>query len=209
VHAVTPPELKTPTQATACHIARSAARLFATRGYDATSVRDVTEASGVTQPTLYYHFGNKEGLGRAVVAGPLKFLRGKLGELLAANLDPVERLGQMAETYFTNARNFTDGTRFFYAIYFGPPSNELAVGLEEMMDAPRQLLQQAVVLAAEAGRLPADRAGDFTKALRGMIIVHVVDYLYREGALGPGLGSRLVDDLLRGFGPATKKEAIG
>lgn len=205
---VSPPELKTPTQATACQIARAAAHLFATRGYDATSVRDVTEASGVTQPTLYYHFGNKEGLGRAVVAVPLKVLQEKLTGLLEADLDPIERLGEMAEAYFSNARHFTDGMRFFYAIYFGPPSNELVVGLEEMMNAPRELMKRAVALAAGAGRLPVERADEFTKALRGMIIVHIVDYLYRDGMLEPGLGSRLVADLLRGFA-AMKKDAIG
>jgi AcrR family transcriptional regulator len=40
---------------TARHIARVAARLFAARGYDATPVRAIVEAAGVTKPTLYYH----------------------------------------------------------------------------------------------------------------------------------------------------------
>ena len=38
------------------HIARAAARLFAERGYDATSVREIVEAAGVAKPTLYYYF---------------------------------------------------------------------------------------------------------------------------------------------------------
>ncbi len=43
-------------------ILRVAARLFATRGFEATSVREIVEAAGVTKPTLYYYFGSKEGL---------------------------------------------------------------------------------------------------------------------------------------------------
>ena len=46
------------------HIARAAARLFAERGYDATSVREIVEAAGVAKPTLYYYFRSKEGLRR-------------------------------------------------------------------------------------------------------------------------------------------------
>jgi AcrR family transcriptional regulator len=46
---------------------RQAARLFALRGYDAVSVREIVEAAGVTKPAVYYHFGNKEGLARAVL----------------------------------------------------------------------------------------------------------------------------------------------
>lgn len=37
-------------------------RLFGLRGYGSTSVRELVEAAGVTKPTLYYHFGSKEGL---------------------------------------------------------------------------------------------------------------------------------------------------
>ena len=41
--------------------------LFAERGYAATSVREIAEAVGVTKPTLYYHFGSKDGLFTALV----------------------------------------------------------------------------------------------------------------------------------------------
>ncbi|MBK7761006.1 MAG: TetR/AcrR family transcriptional regulator [Deltaproteobacteria bacterium] len=48
-------------------IIREATRLFAERGYAATSVREIAEAVGVTKPTLYYHFGSKDGLFTALV----------------------------------------------------------------------------------------------------------------------------------------------
>ncbi len=48
-------------------IARVAAQLFATLGYDATSVRNIVEAAEVTKPTLYYHFQSKEGLAHALL----------------------------------------------------------------------------------------------------------------------------------------------
>ena len=53
------------------HIARAAARLFAERGYDATSVREIVEAAGVAKPTLYYYFRSKEGLAQALFTVPL------------------------------------------------------------------------------------------------------------------------------------------
>src|SRR5689334_10141764 len=39
-----------------------AAELFAERGYDAVSVRDLAAAAGITVPTLYWYIGNKEQL---------------------------------------------------------------------------------------------------------------------------------------------------
>lgn len=37
-----------------------AEKLFMTKGYQATSTRQITEILGVSQPTIYYHFKNKE-----------------------------------------------------------------------------------------------------------------------------------------------------
>ena len=47
---------------------RAAAELLATSGGSAVSTRQITQLAGVTAPTLYHHFGDKEGLFDAVVA---------------------------------------------------------------------------------------------------------------------------------------------
>jgi AcrR family transcriptional regulator len=44
----------------------AAAELFATRGYDAASVRDITRAIGLNEASLYNHFDGKAGLLDAV-----------------------------------------------------------------------------------------------------------------------------------------------
>ena len=43
-------------------IFQAAVGLFARRGYFATTIRDIVEKAGVTQPMVYYYFGNKEQL---------------------------------------------------------------------------------------------------------------------------------------------------
>jgi len=39
-----------------------ALRLFATRGYNAIGVEEIVVSAGVTKPTLYHHFGSKQGV---------------------------------------------------------------------------------------------------------------------------------------------------
>ncbi len=46
---------------------RTASELFWRKGYDHTSVQDLTEAMGITAPSFYFAFGNKEGLFLRVV----------------------------------------------------------------------------------------------------------------------------------------------
>lgn len=43
-------------------ILREATKLFAERGYNAASVREVVEAAGCTKPALYYYFESKDAL---------------------------------------------------------------------------------------------------------------------------------------------------
>lgn len=48
-------------------IEQQALEVFSRKGYHAASIRDIVEAAGVTAPTLYYHFGSKEGLYRHLI----------------------------------------------------------------------------------------------------------------------------------------------
>lgn len=47
-------------------ILESALQIFSAKGFEGTSVSDIVNKAGVTKPTLYYFFTNKEGLYKAV-----------------------------------------------------------------------------------------------------------------------------------------------
>lgn len=59
------------TQATdrRAEIENVALQLFLEQGFAATSVREIASGVGVTIPTLYYHFGSKDGILGALVEG--------------------------------------------------------------------------------------------------------------------------------------------
>jgi AcrR family transcriptional regulator len=56
-HQVSPAETETRTR-----ILKSALRLFARKGYDGTTTRDLAEAAGVAEGTLFRHFTNKKAI---------------------------------------------------------------------------------------------------------------------------------------------------
>src|SRR5277367_6880508 len=82
------------------HIARAAARLFAERGYDATSVREIVEAAGVAKPTLYYYFRSKEGLAQALMTVPLSGLVATLRQLVTSEGDAIRCIQQVLEAHY-------------------------------------------------------------------------------------------------------------
>lgn len=48
-------------------ILNNALELFADKGYDATSMREIAETVGISKPALYYHFDSKEDIVRGVL----------------------------------------------------------------------------------------------------------------------------------------------
>jgi len=70
-------------QRTANRILDAAEELFASAGYDATSLRDIAEKAGIQQPGLYKHFASKEDLYRQVYARALEPLVGLMDRILA------------------------------------------------------------------------------------------------------------------------------
>ncbi len=52
---------------TASRIVSTATRLFADKGYDGTSVKDICYAAGVNIAAIHYHFGSKENLYRHII----------------------------------------------------------------------------------------------------------------------------------------------
>lgn len=75
-------------------IAAAARRLFVSRGWERTTVRDVAREAGVSVPTVYAAYGNKKGLAMALVdaadlaADPVRVL----GEVESAADDPRRQL---------------------------------------------------------------------------------------------------------------------
>jgi AcrR family transcriptional regulator len=181
------------------HIARVAARLFAARGYDSTSVREIVEEAGVSKPTLYYYFRSKEGLATALLTVPLSNLIAVLRQIVTSADDTVAGLEQVIDAQYACCREDPDRGRFIYSLLFGPSGSEIASELEPLRDGLISWTESAVRRLAEAEIIPRARVEACCTACRGLIIVSTLDFLYRDRPLGGDLAKRQVEDLLRGF----------
>jgi len=181
------------------HIARVAARLFAERGYDATSVREIVKAAGVAKPTLYYYFRSKEGLASALLTVPLSDLVSTLRQIVTTVAEPVQCLERVIDEQYDFCREDPDRGRFINALMFGPLGTEIASELEPFRDSLMSWTEAAVRRLAEAGILSRRRVDSFSIACRGLIVISTLDFLYRDSPLGGDLARQQVADLLRGF----------
>lgn len=104
-------------------ILKTALELFSSKGYDATSVREICEAAGITKPTLYHFYGSKEGVYRALVDGTLESFRRDLIARLEEPGTAPDRLRRVARGYFENAQQQRDVMRFIFSLIHNPPDS--------------------------------------------------------------------------------------
>lgn len=133
----------------------AAADVFSERGFDGTSMREIAERVGVTQPLLNYHFRTKDDLWRAAVDG----LFAELTEAMAARTEGLRGVDQV-----TTARLLV---REFVTFSARRPQLHRLITQECKVDGPRmdwlvdrhvRPLYEAVVdlvtPLVEQGRLP-------------------------------------------------------
>jgi len=79
---------------------RIASALFAKRGFDRTSVREIAQALGVASGTLFYHFDSKEDLLEAIISKGIADGYRKAADALASSpLGPLSRFLTLASAH--------------------------------------------------------------------------------------------------------------
>ncbi|MBI4832187.1 MAG: TetR/AcrR family transcriptional regulator, partial [Candidatus Lindowbacteria bacterium] len=115
-----------PHQNTRQTIEKKAISVLAEKGYDASSMREIAEASGVTKPVIYYYFQSKENLCQHIIRSGLEDFRQQIKEICEAPTNDVLSLLVWAvKAHFDYCKERTDCARFVYAINFGPEKQKI------------------------------------------------------------------------------------
>ena len=80
-------------------ILAASARLFASRGYTATTMNDVAAACGVSKATLYHYVDDKQGLLAQIAAGHVARLETLVLDVAARRLPPEARLRELIHRF--------------------------------------------------------------------------------------------------------------
>lgn len=115
-----------PRTTSANRILDTALDLFSTRGYEATSVREICEAACITKPTLYYFYGSKEGVFRALVVSALEELKQDLIDALARPEPLIDRFKLMTRNFFADASRRRKLWRFIASSMWMPDASHAA-----------------------------------------------------------------------------------
>ena len=153
-----------------------AERCFATSGFGGTSINDVAAATRYSKPVLYYHFGSKAGLFRAVLEQSYDQCHAILetGAECSGRLE--EQLVEIIAGMFDFLKDRQDLTRLAFAAAFAAP-NEVPKGLknDERRKRNFQFLQKIIEAGLKRGELnPAYGAHTLTCGIYGAMSFYLM-----------------------------------
>ena len=113
------------------HIINKAIELFAEKGFEGSSIRDLAAKAEVNVAMVNYYFGSKEKLFEAMVEQKAAYLKGVLEELARdTSLTEIEKLDRIVESYVNKMFN----NRLFHRVIH-----------QELMLHQRESLQDTII----------------------------------------------------------------
>lgn len=139
-----------------------AARLFTRKGYAATSTREIAEAVGIRQASLYYHFAGKGEIVTELLAQTIRPTVDSVARIEALTEDPDTVLHLVA---LTDVRTLLKAPHNIGWLYLAPDVAQVE-GFEEFTEAREDLaatyarLAEPIATPAVLGSLGAIRLGE-------------------------------------------------
>lgn len=118
-------------------ILQVAEELFAEKGFDGTSIRDIAKKANINIAMISYYFGSKEKLLESLIIFRTSDLRLKLESLFSEDLTPIEKIDKLIELYI----NRLNKNRCLYQIlHFEFSSKKRIMDFKVFTDVKKQNL---------------------------------------------------------------------
>lgn len=181
-----------------------AAALFAQRGYLGTTMSEVAKACGVTKPTLYHYYRDKDDLLMSIADEHVSALVGLVAAVEREHEPGPQRLHALVHRFLQEYASARDQHRVLTEdVKFLRPRD-----LAQVLDKEREVV--AAFANAIAATRPDLQRDHLIKPL-AMLLFGMINWLFTwwrpEGALGPGALATLIDQLLFGGLAAIKPPA--
>ncbi len=182
--------------------------LFASKGFAATSVREIIEATGVTRPVLYYYCDSKQDLFERVVRWKHDDAYRELDATISGTKGVSNRLRAIVRGTFAFCAADPRVPQLMFQTTFGPTVSELTDFLQAVSDLRFGVVVRVIQEGIDTGELHGGDANSLALLLCSIMDYHanVLTRLpHAASRLTPELADSLVDAFLFGVATARRK----
>ena len=197
------PAVRPPTNDTEERLLDAALTLFAKKGYEAASVREIIEATGVTRPVLYYYCSSKEDLFKRLVHWKHDEAYRELGRIVSETQGCAHRLRAIIRGSFAFCAADPRVPRLMFQTAYGPAIPGIAEFMEEVGKLRFLVVHRVMQDGLNAGELEGGDAASLSLIFCCVMDQHI-NVLSRlpnpKKRLAPELADGVVDVFLHGVG---------
>jgi AcrR family transcriptional regulator len=144
------------------NILQVAEKLFAEKGFDGTSIRDIAKEANINIAMISYYFGSKEKMLEALVLSRMADLKILLTNLAKETTSPLEKIEKLIELYVSRICN----NRGIYKImYFELNTQQRLKSMEVFSEIKKSNLEQIAKIITEG-----QEKGMFSKKVNTTLI---------------------------------------
>jgi AcrR family transcriptional regulator len=182
-------------------VMRAAVRLFAEKGFEATTVREIVEEAGVTKGGLYHYFESKDDLLLEIYTAMLRMQAQRMRTIAESDLPLPERLHAIiADVVTTSIADLDAATVFFQSFPLLEKPKQIQVRAERRRyhERVRALVEEGQRAGIFRGDVPADLVINYHYGA-----IHRLHMWYHaEGELsGEQVGEHFANLMLRSLRP--------
>jgi len=170
--------------ASVTRLLNKAAGLFAKKGYDLTSTREIAQTAGIQKASLYYHIDTKEDLLYAICKSSLEQIRSDVEAALEPVADPLQRIAALIRAHIESV--LRDQDRHAAALSeMHALSAERRAEVVKLRDDYESLVRSVLQEAQKAGLLRDDVPVKYLCLGLLGLLNRVMVWFRRSGSLSP------------------------
>jgi AcrR family transcriptional regulator len=179
----------------------SALAVFAEKGYEGASVREIIEHAGVTRPVLYYYFKNKEDLFCKLVEFHMERLHAQIDRAISRQTSSADRLRTIAVEAFRLAEHSPEVVRLILQVFFAPNYEKERIDTERLLEMRFRSLIAVMREGIERGELRPGDPEQYARVFFAIIDGYIMEKSNCEAfKLTRQMGEQLVLLFLNGAG---------
>jgi len=157
-------------------IIRAATSLFAKRGVDATSMRDIADAAGVREAAIYRYFASKEEMSREIFVSWYGWYSRQLHEIVRSPGNTKEKIYRVTRLELSAAEEHTEAF-----IYFCENEARFLRSLPAGVPRARHVFIELVQKGQAGHEVKAGDAGVLADMLSGALCTVALSLIGRRG----------------------------
>lgn len=183
------------------HIFRIAAHLFAEKGYNGVSMREISEKSGVSKPTIYYYFGSKKGIYQQLIDAGINQLFSTIDDVKELQTSAKEKLVLITKRMFQFTVTFPEFAKFFITTVTPFADNEILDKFKKESLKRGRVLVAVIEQGIASGEFGASANPELAAQIIGGVWQHMImaQLASHKRILTDKLAEEIIEILFKGL----------